>query len=312
MFNYNHLYYFYMTAKLGGVMKAAKSLRVAQPSLSVQIKTLEASLNRSLFQKSGRKLVLTAEGEKAFNYCKKIFELAEDFSDYLKYSNTDISLRSKVGVTHEIERLFVADILVSVLKENKKKNIPLLNMISGGHASLVEKLRNKDLDSVITNRPIYGPDILTIAEFPMEVAVVATPFYAKKHNLLKRTSLNHLLKSTDTTSSKVGLILPGEKLKIRIETDLYVQKAKLRNRIVFESDVLATVIRAAADGLGIAFLPLPYIQNELDHRQLIILGDSPMLWHHSLYLISHPRSRKDPTLQELKKHFESLTEKLKH
>jgi DNA-binding transcriptional LysR family regulator len=55
--NYNHLYYFYVTARAGSVTEGAAILRVAQPSLSGQIKALESTVNRSLFRRVGRKIV---------------------------------------------------------------------------------------------------------------------------------------------------------------------------------------------------------------------------------------------------------------
>ena len=51
MYNFNHLYYFYVTAKSGGVNAAAQHLRISQPSLSSQLKVLERSLDLRLFEK---------------------------------------------------------------------------------------------------------------------------------------------------------------------------------------------------------------------------------------------------------------------
>ncbi len=81
MFNYNHLYYFYVTAKLGGVSNAAKYLHISQPSLSSQLKVFEGSIDKKLFEKKGRKLQLTPEGERAFIYSKKIFDVAAEFAE---------------------------------------------------------------------------------------------------------------------------------------------------------------------------------------------------------------------------------------
>ena len=64
MFNYNHLYYFYITAKLKGVTVAALQLNTSQPSLSSQIKNLETALKRKLFRKSGRNIELTEDGKR--------------------------------------------------------------------------------------------------------------------------------------------------------------------------------------------------------------------------------------------------------
>ena len=50
-------------ARLGSMTKAASSLHISQPTLSVQMKSLEEVLGRKLFRKEGRNLVMTEEGE---------------------------------------------------------------------------------------------------------------------------------------------------------------------------------------------------------------------------------------------------------
>ena len=62
MYNFNHLYYFYITARSGGVNVAAKHLRISQPSLSSQLRVLERALDVRLFQKVGRQNQLTQTG----------------------------------------------------------------------------------------------------------------------------------------------------------------------------------------------------------------------------------------------------------
>ena len=48
--NYHHLLYFWMVAKEGTVARASEVLRLAQPTLSGQIRSLEVSLGEKLFQ----------------------------------------------------------------------------------------------------------------------------------------------------------------------------------------------------------------------------------------------------------------------
>ncbi len=77
MYNFNHLYYFYIVAKSGGVTNAAKHLRVSQPSLSSQLKVLESSLDLKLFQKVGRSNQLTQAGSAVYGFCRQMFEISE-------------------------------------------------------------------------------------------------------------------------------------------------------------------------------------------------------------------------------------------
>lgn len=66
MINYNHIYYFYEVARFNSVTKAAEHLRLSQPSLSIQIKTLEQQLGFKLFEKKGRNIVLTDRGQRLY------------------------------------------------------------------------------------------------------------------------------------------------------------------------------------------------------------------------------------------------------
>ena len=60
--NYHHLHYFWRVATLGNLTEAARQLHVSQSALSAQIRALEESMETKLFERSGRRLVLTATG----------------------------------------------------------------------------------------------------------------------------------------------------------------------------------------------------------------------------------------------------------
>ena len=68
--NFKHLYYFWVTAKSGGVMRAGEQLHTTPQTLSGQIHLLEDWLGRKLFKKSGRNLELTETGRLALGYAE--------------------------------------------------------------------------------------------------------------------------------------------------------------------------------------------------------------------------------------------------
>ncbi|MBX3637121.1 MAG: LysR family transcriptional regulator, partial [Rubrivivax sp.] len=76
--NFKHLYYFWVVAKAGGVVKAGEQLHTTPQTLSSQIKLLEDRLGRKLFRKSGRQLELTDDGRVALRYAEEIFTLGQD------------------------------------------------------------------------------------------------------------------------------------------------------------------------------------------------------------------------------------------
>ena len=60
--NYHHLRYFWAVAHEGGLTRAAGRLNLSQSALSVQIQKLEHQVGHALFERVGKKLVLTEAG----------------------------------------------------------------------------------------------------------------------------------------------------------------------------------------------------------------------------------------------------------
>src|SRR6185295_15625250 len=76
--NYHHLLYFWTVAKTGSITAAAKELRLAHPTISAQISTLENNVGHKLFRQVGRRLELTEMGQLTYRYANDIFSLGEE------------------------------------------------------------------------------------------------------------------------------------------------------------------------------------------------------------------------------------------
>ena len=82
--NYHHLLYFYTVAKEGSVSRAATVLRLAQPTLSGQIRKLEEAFDEKLFARAGRHLVLTEMGRVVYRYADEIFGIGRELTETLR------------------------------------------------------------------------------------------------------------------------------------------------------------------------------------------------------------------------------------
>lgn len=103
--NYHHLLYFWTVAKEQSVSKAAASLHVAQPTVSAQLRSLERSLGQKLFERQGRHLALTAEGEKVYRYADEIFSLGRELLQSVKGEPPNAPKRFRVGVSDALPKL---------------------------------------------------------------------------------------------------------------------------------------------------------------------------------------------------------------
>ena len=103
--NYHHLLYFWTVAKENSVSKAAAALHVAQPTVSAQLRSLERSLGQKLFERQGRHLKLTLEGEKVFRYADEIFSLGRELLQSVKGEPLHAPKRFRVGVSDALPKL---------------------------------------------------------------------------------------------------------------------------------------------------------------------------------------------------------------
>lgn len=114
--NYHHLLYFYMAARHGSVSKAAAELRLAQPTLSGQIRALEESFGEKLFHRTGRRLVLTETGQAVYRYADEIFSLGRELVDMVHGHATGRPLRLVVGIADAMPKLIAYRLIEPAMK----------------------------------------------------------------------------------------------------------------------------------------------------------------------------------------------------
>lgn len=114
--NYNHLYYFWVVAREGGIARAAEELMVSQPTISVQLKELESAVGHKLFDRSRRGLELTEAGRVAFTYANEIFTLGQEMTNALEHQPAGRPLKLSVGVLDNIPKPLVSQMLEPAMR----------------------------------------------------------------------------------------------------------------------------------------------------------------------------------------------------
>ena len=129
-----HVRTFVTVAELGTVSKAAERLHVAQPALSRQIANLEDELGLKLFDRVGRRLVLTSEGEQLLEDCRGLLNYARALGE-----QAEVLRRGDVGVLrvsaspHLIEGIF-PDFLRHYAARYPNVQVRLVDAAAGGEA----------------------------------------------------------------------------------------------------------------------------------------------------------------------------------
>jgi LysR family transcriptional activator of nhaA len=146
--NYHHLYYFYNIAKETSIANASKKLNVTQSSLSNQLKSLETTLDIALFDRVGRKLVLTDKGKHVYGLAQKIFEIGDILVNEIENNQLGKDTKHfRVGAVSTLSKN-IQQMFFSPLIKSKQK----LDIFSSDLHSLLDKLRDLEVDLIITNR----------------------------------------------------------------------------------------------------------------------------------------------------------------
>ncbi len=308
MYNYNHLYYFYITAKSGGVTSAAKHLRISQPSLSSQLKVLEEALDIKLFHKVGRVNKLTNEGSVVFGFFRQMFELSEEMHELVSKNIPHASRRIYIGVSTEIANSFVAEIVSTFLKKYSGALRPKVMMVAGSHERLVEQLRFREIDAAVTQLAMTNTELENLQKAEIPVNLVCT---------LKRKSPKIKKYSDITTAIEIlsegkepQWVMPSPGFKLRAEIDQFFESNSMKGRVVFESDVMESIIRSVVDGIGMAFMPLVYIPKEIKGKTLRRLGPKKGCWKHRLWLACHAQNKNDHLIKSLSLSFNEVCKPL--
>jgi LysR family transcriptional activator of nhaA len=148
--NFHHLRYFWHVAREGTVSRAAKVLRVTQPTISEQIHALEESLGERLFRRDGRRLALTEAGVTAMRYADEIFALGSELRGAVKGRPAGRPLRLAVGVADVVPKLVAFRILEPALAMADRVRI---ECCEDSPSRLLAALSTHALDLVIADAP---------------------------------------------------------------------------------------------------------------------------------------------------------------
>ncbi|WP_371374748.1 LysR family transcriptional regulator [Thalassotalea aquiviva] len=149
--NFNHLYYFWVTANEGGISKAAKSLHLTPQTVSAQIASLEQRLERKLFEKRGRTLALTDYGVLTKVYADEMFNKANEWMQTIQTGEQDWSNYCRVGITDGLPKSLVSMWLTPLLDHHKTHQVDCQD---GSLEELIERQCNYEIDLILTELPM--------------------------------------------------------------------------------------------------------------------------------------------------------------
>lgn len=250
--NYQHLLYFWSVVRTGSLARACEELALSAPTISAQLRTLEARLGEKLLAKSGRTLVPTEVGRLVYSYANEIFGLGRDLLEALEHRPTERPLRLVVGIDDVLPK----EITYRILKPALGLQRPVrLVCREGTLEHLVAALAVHELDLVLSD----APATLNVRAYSHSLGTcdavwMSTPALAKT---LRRT----FPKSLDG----VPVLLPTDDTAIRRALDQWLDKHDVHPVMIGEFEDYALLREFARAGHGAA--PVPSIMEDQFRRE---------------------------------------------
>jgi LysR family transcriptional activator of nhaA len=241
--NFHHLRYFWVVATEGSVSRAARKLRVSQPTVSEQVHALQDSLGEKLLRREGRGVVLTEAGRTVFRFAEEIFSLGGELLDTVKGRPTGRPLRLSVGIADVVPKLVAFRILEPAFAMPQRVRLVCRE---DAQERLVPDLLSHALDMVIADAPA-GPGLgRTYSHLLGEcgVSVFGAPRFAAK-----------LREGFPRSLQGAPFLLPTADTALRRELDAWFDARKLAPEVVAEVQDAALLTTFAEAGLGVFAAP---------------------------------------------------------
>lgn len=244
--NLKHLFYFWKTAKEGGVMRAGETLHVTPQTISGQIGQLEDSLGIKLFSRQGRALELTDAGRLALGYADEIFSLGAELEQAIRHYPKGRPATFRVGVSDALPKLLAYRLLEPAVTLGE----PLRIVCREGRLErLLTELAVHRLDLVIADTPL--PATLDVRAYNHRLAESGMSFVAAPALAARCT------KTFPGCLAELPLLVPGEDSSSRQKLMRWLEKVRIRPRIVGEFDDSALMTAFGQAGVGI--FPVPTV-----------------------------------------------------
>ena len=291
--NFHHLLYFWRVAKTGHLTQVANELHVSQSALSNQIRQLEDRLGEALFERTGRRLVLTDTGELVLSYAENIFGLGQELLGRLEGRGEGM-VRLRVGSVATLSRNYQENWIKPLLADPTVT----LQLESGMLDELLRRLLQHQLDVVLANEAVPAdPDRPLHCRFlgSQTISLVGPAATWRGHTLRMPDDLGGL-----------ELALPGPRHALRAQFDALCVTAGVAPRVRAEVDDMAMLRLVARDSGWLTVLPEVVVQDELRAGVLVTVGRSTLL-KENFYAITTLHRHRMERLEQLLAHGPALS-----
>lgn len=281
--NFQHVRYFSAIVTEGGLARAGEKLRLTHSTLSAQLKSLEAFLGAPLFERRGRRLVLTPFGETMAGYAAELERVGAELLDVARERAPGaLAAPFRVGLVDGLPRTTGFRLVEPALAATPR---PLLQMRHGALAPMLSALADNQLHLVLSDQPVpegLGGVVHAHLLGRSEVVLFGTRELARRYRPRFPRSL-----------AGAPMVLPGMATGLRRSLDGWLSDRGLRPMVTAETDDASMLRVLGARGLGLFPVRAALRAEVEDLPGVELVGRLPGL-RESYYAIASERRVKHP------------------
>lgn len=220
---------FVAIAETGTFGQAAATVNRTQSALSLQVKKLEEQLGCELFDRSGRRVSLTPQGEIFLGYAKRMIQL--QWEAYSRLREADVEGEIRFGTPEDFATHYLPKVLSSFRQHHPQIQ---LNVACDLTLNLIDRFHRGDFDVILVKRD---------------------PQRVKGGTKVWRESLVWASADGYQLEEPLSLVLSPQPCIYRARALAALDRAKRSWHISYTSPSLAGTLAAVKAGLGITVLP---------------------------------------------------------
>ena len=283
--NFNHLRYFWAVAHEGSLTRAAEQMNLSQSALSVQIQKLEHQMGHPLFERAGRKLLLTEAGRIALDYADTVFQAGDELMSTLRGRPAASRQVLRVGALTTLSRNFQLEFLRPLVG---RSDVELI-VRSGTMRDLLAQLEAHAVDVILANSAAPRDARSSLRNALLDEQPVSLVGRPKPRG--------RAFRFPDDLRTE-PLLLPSLDSGIRVAFDRVLDLAGIRPTILAEVDDMAMLRLLAREREGVTLVPPIVVRDELEAGVLVEHCRIPGVVE-TFYAITRKRRFPHPLLTEL-------------
>ncbi len=269
--DYDQLASFLEVAKLQSFSRAAEKIYRTQPAISAQVRLLEQECGEKLFDRSGKKVLLTPAGEILKRYAEKILQLHQEALQAIAELNQTPRGKLFIGA-NEATCLYVLPKTFAIFKQ--RYPLVQISIYRNFSHKILQKVQEGAVDLGIVTLPQTANNVEVIPMFRDEVQAVVP----KNHPLAKKRSV------TVEEVAHYPLILPKTG-HTRMVIDRLMRDYRDHLQISMELASVETQKKFVGAGLGVSFINRAYAQPEVAAGVLKLIPIEGQKIHRELGLV---------------------------